>query len=369
MLFRASSAVGPLLAPSPHSRLCCPFASLLRRHRHRKLHVYTHGEGFLGCLGHGNFSALDEVQRVDGVAAVDIRQGSAGWTHSAAVDSQGRLLVWGRPYDFKGSLRLNNMQRVFPILVRAVNAFSNRGEVMPEPVIVPIRTTAEVMAQPYRDDRSSLLTSIAAAATTATTSTRAPPPVPPSNTLMTNFKSGFGQRDYASMVDPTHAVSVSHGPAGPKAVGVACSAALTVVLTERGRVYCMGQNRWGQCGQGPSGPDHVFEPLLVRGKALSKEKVVKLAIGFQHCLVLCESGAVYGWGKGERGQLGTGDDASEELAVQGEKLFLSNLSPIRILPVKRMQPRIVLSWDPSKSYTRWKVSRTFDDMDIHSSNK
>lgn len=78
----------------------------------------------------------------------------------------------------------------------------------------------------------------------------------------------------------------------------------------------MGYNRWGQCGQGPENVFTVFEPLRVGGRALEQEKVVKLAVGFQQVLVLCESGRVFGWGKGLRGQLGIGGEMME-LPVQG----------------------------------------------------
>ncbi|CAM9657120.1 unnamed protein product [Sphacelaria rigidula] len=315
-MFRAFLATGRLLAPLPHQchippRCTSTLHSLQQQRRLR--HVYTHGKGFLGCLGHGDFNERDTLHRVEGCSALDIRQISAGWTHSAAIDGQGRLIVWGRPYDFKGSMRLNNMQRVLPILVRAVNAFTNRGEVIPAPVIVPVRTAAEIAAEPWDGSPTSKTTqedppSKAAPATTlasssvhaATTATQA---------VKANSDDGHGDSG-----TPVRGRDGSY----PRAASVACSAALTAVLTEQGRVYCMGQNRWGQCGQGSTGaqgPMHVFEPLPVKGKGLSREKVVKLAVGFQHCLVLCESGVVYGWGKGERGQLGTGYDATEDTAV------------------------------------------------------
>lgn len=78
----------------------------------------------------------------------------------------------------------------------------------------------------------------------------------------------------------------------------------------------MGYNRWGQCGQGPQNVFTVFEPLCVGGELLNSETVIKLAVGFQQVLVLCESGAVYGWGKGLRGQLGIGGELIE-LPVRG----------------------------------------------------
>ncbi|CAN0084478.1 unnamed protein product [Discosporangium mesarthrocarpum] len=60
------------------------------------------------------------------------------------------------------------------------------------------------------------------------------------------------------------------------------------------------------------------EPLActaLRCARPSCAQVVSMALGFQHVLVLCESGAVYGWGKGERGQLGSGEH-NERTAVR-----------------------------------------------------
>lgn len=39
---------------------------------------------------------------------------------------------------------------------------------------------------------------------------------------------------------------------------------------------------------------------------LDKEEVVQVACGFQHVVCRTSTGKAYAWGKGERGQLGTG---------------------------------------------------------------
>ncbi|CAM9337436.1 unnamed protein product [Ectocarpus sp. 12 AP-2014] len=242
------------------------------RHHHqsreRALHVYTHGEGFLGALGHGDFSAREEALPVATLASRDLRCVSAGWTHSAAVcRDTGEVLVWGRPFDLKQPLRINRIQRLFPFVVTAINALASSREVLPSPVSVPL------IAEP-------------AAASTASTVT-------------------------AALHDARPSPHSPPTPSSLRAKSVACSAALTVVLGEDGKVYCMGYNRWGQCGQGPENVFTVFEPRRVGGRALKREEVVKLAVGFQQVLVLCESGKVFGWGKGLRGQLGVGGEMME----------------------------------------------------------
>lgn len=88
-----------------------------------------------------------------------------------------------------------------------------------------------------------------------------------------------------------------------KAVKVSCSAALTAILTECGKVYCFGSNNYGQCGFA-SEAMHAWNPTRVLG--LEDEQVVDIAAGYQHVLACTEKGNVYAWGKGERGQLGLG---------------------------------------------------------------
>eukprot|EP00903_Cladosiphon_okamuranus_P012071 g11332.t1 len=251
--------------------------------RKRSLHVYTHGEGFLGALGHGDFSARAEALPVEALASRNVRCVSAGWTHSAAVcGDTGELLVWGRPFDLKQPLRINRIQRFVPLVVTAINAFASVREVLTSPVSVPL------VYEPSADSTSSTIAAAFRDVRPLAPQQAPQPPTPPTTTTPSPSSS-----------------------AGIRAESVACSAALTVVLGEDGNVYCMGYNRWGQCGQGPENVFTVFEPLRVGGPALERERVTQLAVGFQQVLVLCESGRVFGWGKGLRGQLGIGGEMTE----------------------------------------------------------
>jgi len=101
-----------------------------------------------------------------------------------------------------------------------------------------------------------------------------------------------------------------------KVKSVHCSAALTTILTEKGQIYTMGNNRWGQCGIATYQPrttlDHattplssqiIYEPSLVRA---IMEPIQSMDLGLQHCVALSKNGRVYCWGKSDRGQLGLG---------------------------------------------------------------
>lgn len=102
-----------------------------------------------------------------------------------------------------------------------------------------------------------------------------------------------------------------------KVISISCSGALTAMLTETGKVYCMGANNFGQCGVGES-KIRYWRPIA----NVSLPAVKAIDTGLQHCIALCESGEVYCWGKGRNGQLGTGDTQ------------VMNLYP-RLVPMKK----------------------------------
>lgn len=289
----------------PTRSFALTFRSLTRK---RRLHVYTFGEGFLGCLGHGDFLPRDRALRVEALAHKDVRCISAGWTHSAAVCADGELLVWGRPFDMKQPLRIWGIQRFLPFVVNAINSMASKKELLSSPVSVPIGSPPQPVAPSWSyDPRPS-----AAPYNVACGGKGQHYPITSSlsNAGVRNATPGGGGHA------PAPDESLSPTPR-LKAVSVACSAGLTVVLGEDGRVYCMGYNRWGQCGQGPENVFTIFEPLCVGGNILDDERVTSLAVGFQQVLVLCESGRVYGWGKSLRGQLGIGGEMVE-IPVPGE---------------------------------------------------
>ena len=82
----------------------------------------------------------------------------------------------------------------------------------------------------------------------------------------------------------------------------------------------MGHNFYGQAGAGRgydvrTGLPIAYTPVRVVGME-EGDRVVGVSVGFEHMLAVTEGGALYAWGRGDRGQLGVGDKESYKSAVR-----------------------------------------------------
>jgi alpha-tubulin suppressor-like RCC1 family protein len=90
----------------------------------------------------------------------------------------------------------------------------------------------------------------------------------------------------------------------PPAIGIAAGGWHSLALAENGSVWVAGRSDSGQIGSGATvGPpeDHFIDIGLVG--------VVEVAAGNAHSLARFATGAVYAWGSGNAGRLGTGGEA------------------------------------------------------------
>jgi alpha-tubulin suppressor-like RCC1 family protein len=100
---------------------------------------------------------------------------------------------------------------------------------------------------------------------------------------------------------------------GSRLVRVACGRRHTVLLDEHGRVWTLGDNKYGQLGRAIDGRKFDGTPQLVRGILGKKGSgCFDIDCGWSHTVarVRAESTGstcvIYGWGRNDRGQLGTG---------------------------------------------------------------
>ena len=104
---------------------------------------------------------------------------------------------------------------------------------------------------------------------------------------------------------------------GSKLVKVVCGRRHTVVLDEHGRIWTMGDNRYGQLGRDTTltkaekqSSKEIKEnnPKLINGILSRKGSgCIDISCGWSHCIAIVKNADViqlYGWGRNDKGQLG-----------------------------------------------------------------
>jgi RCC1 and BTB domain-containing protein len=100
-------------------------------------------------------------------------------------------------------------------------------------------------------------------------------------------------------------------------VQIICGLRHSLVLTKSGELYGFGYNYFGQIGCGNN--SNQLTPIKIIG--FNSEKIVSIACGGYHSLVLTDEGQVYSWGYNSHGQLGLGNKAHQN---RPQKINLNN---------------------------------------------
>lgn len=112
---------------------------------------------------------------------------------------------------------------------------------------------------------------------------------------------GFGEHFYPNE-NQNFFYSPVKIPFREKVVQVACGQSHIIVLNDKGDVYAWGSGLYGQLGHGVKG--NLNAPRLV----LAGKSIAQVAAGRYHSLALTSFGVLYSWGCGENGQLGHHSD-------------------------------------------------------------
>ncbi|KAJ7173734.1 regulator of chromosome condensation 1/beta-lactamase-inhibitor protein II [Mycena filopes] len=113
-------------------------------------------------------------------------------------------------------------------------------------------------------------------------------------------------------------------PATTKFVDAACGRNHTLLCGSGGELWSAGINNLGQCGH-PVSPDvPAFKLVNVVSEGGGKERVVKATAGVTFSVVLTDSGKVFTFGSGEKGQLGNGKTG--ERIITGNKIAFDIVS-------------------------------------------
>lgn len=130
---------------------------------------------------------------------------------------------------------------------------------------------------------------------------------------------GNGTHGYEE--DPTPEAITLPGATGPP-VQVAAGREFSLVLTSTGQLYAFGGNSQGELGNGGYNYEGVSIPEAITLPGI-KGRIIEVAAGEYHSLVLTSSGQLYTFGDNQSGQLGDGTTTSrptpEPIALPGAK--------------------------------------------------
>ncbi|XRB09249.1 ultraviolet-B receptor UVR8 [Pycnococcus provasolii] len=279
--------------------------------------VYTWGRGQHGELGHGDRSNQLTPKRVDALASVSVRALACGSRHTAALTSDGAVYTWGHGElghgDTFSQLTPTRVDALASVSVRALACDVMHMAALTSDGAVYMWGYVEYGQLGHGDDTSNqhtpkrvdALASVSVRALTCSGSHTAA--LTSDGAVYTWGHGAFGELGHG---DDSH----QHTPKRVDALAsvsvraLACGREHSAALTSDGAVYTWGHGAFGELGHGDDSNQHT----PTRVDALASVSVRALACGGRHSAALTSDGAVYTWGHGAYGQLGHGDDTSNQ---------------------------------------------------------
>ncbi|XP_033099714.1 RCC1-like G exchanging factor-like protein [Anneissia japonica] len=110
-------------------------------------------------------------------------------------------------------------------------------------------------------------------------------------------------------------------PRSTRVIQVACGRAHSLVLTDQEGVFSLGNNAYGQCGRKVVENEDYSSNMMIHKISGIEDKVAKIVCGQDHSLFLTEGGQVLSCGWGADGQTGQGDyESSSKMSLVGGDL-------------------------------------------------
>jgi len=300
--------------------------------------VYTWGKGGFGRLGHGDTVTLPHPRLVEALRGTECCQVACGFAYTAAVTSSGHLYTWGAGENGRlglgeaedrnvpshvEELMYTPVKHVFAgsvhtcVLTRAGTVYSfgkheYTGHGSGEDVLLPRLLDAF-------DDKRIDQISVGPGGyhTIALTVDKE---------VYTWGHNRVGQLGYSNSSVVPRNVEGAHFLPTPKAVAslrnlcvsqVVAGWGHSAVLTTTGEVYICGRNFQGQLGLGDPSEfprnerNHPFQANFLAVDSLRGKRVIQIACGGEHSVALSDTGEVFTFGAGTKGQLGHGVATNE----------------------------------------------------------
>ncbi|XP_067122738.1 serine/threonine-protein kinase Nek8-like isoform X2 [Centruroides vittatus] len=229
--------------------------------------LLSYGNGDKGCLGHGDFKSLLQPKIVEVLLGLDVTSVACGAAHVVVVTGEHEVYAWGQ--GSYGQLGLNQIKNC-----NQPQKISLPPDCHPKSVLCG-------------SDCSFLLTSNHGIL--ACGSNR-------HNKLAMDTEDG-------QHVDGTDIFELMRSDPIPnlKIVSVSAGLSHTAILTDKGDLYTIGSNRYGQLGWGQIGLSHNM-PCKVQ--FINHQKFKRVSCGNSFTIAVTEAGEVYSWGENSNGQLG-----------------------------------------------------------------
>ena len=277
-----------------------------------------------GQLGNGGSSTSlvpTPVDRSGGLAGKTIMSTACGSGHSLAVTAEGGAFAWG--YNSMGQLGDNSTtSKSFPLAVSTSGVLAGK-------TVISIAAGFENSLAVWGDgtlvawgsDQNGQLGSDGPSFTTV------PMPVDQTGVLagktVTAVASGYGHclalcsdgsvaawgtltflgTGMAGSTRPV-LVDASGVLAGKRVVAIAAGMRHNLVLCADGTLAAWGENQYGQVGDNSSATSRPTPVLVNTSGILAGKKVVAISAGEYHSLALCADGTLVAWGYNNNGQLG-----------------------------------------------------------------
>lgn len=128
----------------------------------------------------------------------------------------------------------------------------------------------------------------------------------------------------------------------------------SMALSTKSQLYCWGSGWSGQLGTGENKDSTLPTLVDVPSKQDKTGKLVRIAAGYNHSMVLTDSGRLYSWGTGDCGQLGHGPQLKRCM----KPTLIASASGERFVTIAASENHSVALTDDGRVYTwgynRWK---------------
>ena len=134
-----------------------------------------------------------------------------------------------------------------------------------------------------------------------------------------------GELDIAA---PTILTRSIFGKVKVRLIAASCTACHSFAVDTNGLLYGWGRNEAGQLGNGETAT--VTSPVLVEteGKNWNKRKIVSVAVGKSHSVVVDDLGEGWASGKNDTGQLGVGSQTDANCLAWKQQKFQDNKASV-----------------------------------------